>query len=137
MDVHSLSDHFYSARRTGNGTPDLVQTLRTIADIFCNALERKYAEEAVLENRNRLNNIIESAMDAIIVVDSQQHIVVFNDAAEKLFGYPVAEVLGQPLERLIPHRFRARDYVHISRFAKGGANHRLIGTLRGLSGIAG
>ena len=67
---------------------DLVQTLRTIADIFCNALERKYAEEAVLENRNRLNNIIESAMDAIIVVDSQQHIVVFNDAAEKLFGYP-------------------------------------------------
>ena len=111
---------------------DLVQTLRTIADIFCNALERKYAEEAVLENRNRLNNIIESAMDAIIVVDSQQHIVVFNDAAEKLFGYPVAEVLGLPLERLIPHRFRARDYVHVSRFAKGGANHRLIGTLRGL-----
>jgi PAS domain-containing protein len=86
---------------------------RIIAGIFGNALERKYAEEAVRERRNRLNNIIESAMDAIIVVDSQQRIVVFNAAAEKLFGYPEAEVLGQPLERLIPHRFRARDYVSL------------------------
>ena len=121
-----------TVREQRDWNPDLVQALRTIADTFGNALERKYAEEAVRESRNRLNNIIESAMDAIIVVDSQQRIVVFNSAAEKLFGYPVEEAIGQPLERLIPHRFRARNHVLFSRFAKAGVTNRAIGPLHGL-----
>lgn len=59
--------------------PDLVQALQTIVDIFGSALERKYAEEADDQSRTRLSGIVESAMDAIIAVDSQQcHIVVVD-----------------------------------------------------------
>ena len=132
-DEHTFATlSFSTVRSEREWKPDLVQALQTVADIFGNALERKYAEEAVRESQGRLNNIIESAMDAIIVVDSQQRIVVFNPAAEKVFGYSVRETAGQPLERLIPHRFRARYDAHISRFATGGVTNRLVGMLRGL-----
>ncbi len=82
-------------------------------------------------------NILEKAipMDSIIVVDSQQRIVLFNSAAEELFGYPVEAVLGHTLDRLIPLRFCARYLRHISRFARTGVTNRAIGTLRGLWGL--
>ena len=53
-----------------------------------------------------LQNVVDSAMDAIVTVDEQQRIVLFNAAAEKVFGWPRDAVLGQPLEMLIPERFR-------------------------------
>jgi PAS domain S-box-containing protein len=112
--------------------PDLLQALQTIAHIFGSALERKYAEEAVRESRNRLTGIIESAMDAIIAMDSQQRIVAFNATAEKMFRCPREEALGQSLDRFIPHRFRAQHRAHISRFAEEGVTKR---AMRGLWGL--
>lgn len=49
-----------------------------------------------------LAGVLESAMDAIITVDEQQRIILFNHTAEKMFGWPRQEVLQQPLEKLIP-----------------------------------
>ena len=54
-----------------------------------------------------LAGIIASAMDAVITVDSEQRVTLFNKAAEKMFRLPAAEALGQPLDRFIPPRFRA------------------------------
>ena len=53
-----------------------------------------------------LAGVLESAMDAIITVNQRQEIVLFNQAAERMFGWPRHAVMRQPFEKLIPERFR-------------------------------
>ena len=60
--------------------------------------ERKRAEEAALAARARFEGILEIAQDAIISVNSHQGIILFNQGAEKIFGYTQAEVIGRPLD---------------------------------------
>src|SRR5579863_2105290 len=120
---------FSTVRKEREWEPDLMQSLQTIADIFGSALERKHAETAERESGNRLTGIVESAMDAIIAVDGQQRIVVFNATAEKMFGCSTEEALGQPIDRFIPHRFRLRHGEHIRRFAAAGDTNRVMGAL--------
>ena len=47
-------------------------------------------------------------MDAIITVDEAQNIVLYNRAAEKIFGWPADQAIGRPLSMLIPERFQSR-----------------------------
>ncbi|MEP6824583.1 MAG: PAS domain S-box protein, partial [Ramlibacter sp.] len=75
----------------------------------------------------RLAGLLDSAMDAIITVDEKQRIVLYNRAAEKIFGWPSAQALGQPLEKLMPQRFRASHAAHVQRFAATGITSRRMG----------
>jgi PAS domain S-box-containing protein len=85
--------------------------------------DQKHAEESLRESKERLAGIVSSAMDAIITVDDDQRIVLFNEAAERMFGCPAAEALGQPLNRFIPERFRAAHVENVRRFGEtGGAS---------------
>jgi PAS domain-containing protein len=59
---------------------------------------------AMRETAARLNGIIQSTMDAIITVDGRQDIMIFNPAAEHMFGCQAADVIGTPLEQFIPSR---------------------------------
>ena len=52
-----------------------------------------------------LAGVLDSAMDAIITVDAAQTIVLYNRAAEKIFGWPSGEAIGQPLDDLGPKTF--------------------------------
>lgn len=76
--------------------------------------QRKHAEQALQESQSRLAGIIGSAWDAIITVDEEQRIVVFNRAAEQIFRCSAKDAIGQRLDRLIPERFRQahRDHIH-------------------------
>ncbi|MBL8460166.1 MAG: PAS domain S-box protein, partial [Zoogloea sp.] len=56
----------------------------------------------------RFDQILASANDAIISIDEAQTITLFNRGAERIFGYSAVEMIGQPLDRLIPERFVAR-----------------------------
>jgi PAS domain S-box-containing protein len=85
--------------------------------------------------RERLAGIVASAMDAIITVDSEQNVVLFNPAAERMFGYSVEEAMGQPIDRFIPERFRAAHVHHIRRFGKAGTTDRTMGSLGSISGL--
>ncbi len=97
--------------------------------------ERKRAELAMLEVKARTASIVDSAMDSIISVNEEQLIVLFNPAAEKMFGYSAAEMMGQPLERLLPTSARAAHAEYIRRFGTAGTTSRAMGALGAISGV--
>jgi PAS domain S-box-containing protein len=74
-------------------------------------------------------------MDAIICVDSQQLVVLFNAAAEKLFGWREQDVIGQPLDRFIPEQFRALHHQHIETFSHTNVTTRSMGALSPVTGV--
>ena len=77
--------------------------------------------------QDRFSNVVDAAMDPIITVDEAQRVVVFNPAAEQAFGYAKDEVIGRPLEMLIPERFRTAHHDHIARFGTTGGTSRRMG----------
>ena len=97
--------------------------------------ELRLANEALVRSESRLNSILESAMDAIITVDENQDIVLFNAAAEALFGCPRGQAIGTSLNRFIPERFRAAHTVDIRHFGERGATTRRMGADRIVIGL--
>jgi PAS domain S-box-containing protein len=89
--------------------------------------ERSRAKRQHSEDTARLLGVIQSAMDAIITVDEEQHIILFNKAAERIFRCPAEEAIGATLDRFIPQRFRAVHRGHIERFSATGVTTRRMG----------
>lgn len=86
-------------------------------------------------HEERLAGIIESAMDAVITIDEDQRIVLCNPAAETIFQTSKAELIGQPIERLIPQRFRAEHSGHVRRFGETGVASRQMGSFSQLMAL--
>ena len=110
---------------------DLIVLAAMIVVIVRAALQAEAQEHrtraAVQESHTRLAAAMDSAMDAIITVDQDQRIVLFNQAAEAIFRYGRDEVLGANVERLLPLRFRAAHPGHIERFGATGVTNRSMG----------
>jgi PAS domain S-box-containing protein len=96
---------------------------------------RREAEQKLVVSQLRLEGIIQSAMDAIITVDQEQQVVVFNHAAEQMFQCPAAEAIGKSLDRFIPPRFRQAHHEHVKTFGASGATNRKMGALGQVSGL--
>lgn len=75
-----------------------MRIIGTLTDISAS----KRTEQALQANQSRLASMIDAAMDAIVTTDADFRIIVFNPAAEQMFGYRANEMLGQPLTRLLP-----------------------------------
>jgi diguanylate cyclase (GGDEF)-like protein/PAS domain S-box-containing protein len=69
------------------------------------AIEKQQAETALRDSEARFRGLLESAADGIIIVNTEQQIIMVNEQIEKMFGYDRAELLGRPVEILIPARF--------------------------------
>lgn len=78
---------------------------------------REKAEQALQTSQDRFAGILEIASDAVISVDEHQRITLFNQGAEKVFGYTTSEALGQPLDLLLPTRFAQKHRQSVSDFA--------------------
>lgn len=104
-----------------------LENVNLYAELLRENEERKRAEEALSVSSARFAVVFASALEAIISIDSEHRIVFFNPAAERMFGWPAAEAIGQPLERLIPERFRVMHQAHVRKFADSGATQRLMG----------
>jgi len=93
------------------------------------------ADEELRVSQARLAAIIASTMDAIITVDEEQKIVLFNNAAEKIFGYRAKSIIGRTLDTLIPEDLRAAHRVHIRTFGETGITSRSMHLPRTLNGL--
>jgi PAS domain S-box-containing protein len=74
--------------------------------------ERATARQRAEEGDATIRALLETAAQAILAIDPQGRIVLANAAAEGMFGYPRDELMGQPIEKLIPERVRARHVEH-------------------------
>ncbi len=83
----------------------------------------------------RLAGLLDSAMDGIITVDAAQRIVMYNRAAERIFGHPAAAMRGQPLDGLLPQRYRAGHAEQVRRFSETGVTSRRMGDQTVLVGL--
>ena len=88
--------------------------------------DRKQSEERLRQSEERLAGIVSSAMDAIIVIDEGQRIVLFNAAAETMFGCKADEVIETTVDRLIPQRVRHEHTGNILHFAESGLTNRKL-----------
>ncbi len=100
-----------------------------------NITERKRVEQELRLSEAKFSGIISIAADAIISVDSEQRITVFNAGAEHIFGYLAGDAIGMQLERLIPERFREAHRGHIADFAAGSETARTMGERREIFGL--
>lgn len=69
-------------------------------------------------SQQRFSGILSISAEAVISMGADQKITLFNRAAESIFGYSAAEILGEPMERLVPERFRKIHREHVARFAR-------------------
>lgn len=91
--------------------------------------------QALQESQARYLGIISSARDAIITVDENQRITMFNRSAEEIFRCPSSDAIGQPVNQFIPERFREAHRQHIQNFGRTGVTSRSMyspGTLWGV-----
>jgi len=79
-------------------------------------------------------NIVETVTDAIVTVDERRRIILFNPQAERSFGYSADEVIGQPIELLLPEDFRKAHEAHVAGFAAHGTTRRQMGAAAALFG---
>ena len=105
---------------------------RLFTVILRDTTERLAADARVRDTEARLNAILQSAMDAIIAVDAEQRIVLFNAAAERMFAVAAERALGAPLARFIPERFRTAHHDHIEQFGRTGETTRRMGQQQAL-----
>jgi two-component system sensor kinase len=86
-------------------------------------------------NEARMMAIIRSSMEAIITIDDQHRVVIFNPMAEQVFGCSAMDAIGAPLARFIPERFRAAHAQHVAQFGVTGVSDRQMGKQRVLAGL--
>ncbi len=92
-------------------------------------------KENLDESQQQLAGIINSAMDAIIMINEDQRILSFNPAAENMFGYSAEEVRGKPLTMLIPNRLRQKHEADVHAFGRTSVTKRAMGRLGMVFGL--
>ncbi len=98
-------------------------------------VRRREVEQGYRLSEARLSGIISTAADAIISVDERYRITLFNEGAERIFGYSASEILGQALDVLLPARLRDGHRQHMQNFAAAPRGARRIGERASIVGV--
>jgi PAS domain S-box-containing protein len=103
--------------------------LEAVAIVLSEAIQRKKAEEEIRRGANWLERLIEATQDAVLSIDRQGRIVLFNPAAERIFGYMRAEVEGRKVNMLMAEPYATEHDGYIARYERTG-EARAIGRIR-------
>ena len=93
------------------------------------------AEKELHLAQQHFKGLFTSIMDAVISINEGHKIVLFNPAAEKMFGYTADEMVGQPLDMLIPEHYRAEHPRQINKFEQTGITNRHMNGHKEITGV--
>ncbi|HEY0016179.1 MAG TPA: ATP-binding protein [Longimicrobium sp.] len=114
--------------------PALLGLMANVGTQVGRVIERARAEEALRLSEAKFAGIISISSDAIVSVDETQRIIFYNQGAEQTFGYTAGEVMGQPLELLIPEAHRPGHADRVREFGRSGVRARRMGERGQISG---
>ncbi len=110
-----LADEIVDAiRRAARGQASLSVPMTTgvIEQLVGDIAERRQAEDVLRRSETQFRDLLESAPDAAVIVDDRGRIVLVNGQAERMFGYTRDQLLGRPVETLLPERVHGRHEGH-------------------------
>jgi PAS domain S-box-containing protein len=114
-------------------TADDAKLVEQLAEVVADDALRQQAQAALRESEERFRTVTYTASDAIITVDHVSRIRFWNPAAEDIFGHSVAEAMGQPLDLIIPERFRQAHQAGMDRMLATGES-KMVGKTIELTG---
>jgi PAS domain S-box-containing protein len=108
----------------------------TAAGLLVRGVNRQAELARALRDANdRYHQTIDSVMDAIIAVDASHNVILFNPAAERMFGVAKNDVIGLPLSQLVPEHARAAHMLHMDRFMCTRGESRSMATNIEIKGV--
>jgi PAS domain S-box-containing protein len=112
---------------------DFLQMLPAIGGQIGQFIQRKRAEEELREREERLRAVVDTAVDGIITTNEHGIIGTVNPAAERIFGYTAAEMIGQNVRMIMPDPHRAAHDLYIANYLRTG-ERKIIGSKREVPG---
>ncbi|MBZ5532653.1 MAG: PAS domain S-box protein [Acidobacteriia bacterium] len=121
---------------SGLGASLLLMVIAQIVDkLRLEVAERRRVEQSLRTSQARFAGILEISAEAVVSADVNQRITLYNQSAEKIFGYTAEEALGQSMDILIPERFRAMHHKHVAQFAESAKQSLLMSKRRQVYGV--
>jgi PAS domain S-box-containing protein len=132
-DVVAVLSFYMTDARTDDAR--LARITTAVATQLGPLIVQKRTEETHRLAEAKLGGIVSIALDAIISIDENRCITLFNWGAEQIFGYTADEALGQSLDMLLPPAARERHGSHIAQFATSSQTARRMGERSPISGL--
>ncbi len=98
----------------------LIQSFQALGDQIGRALEKKEAQIALRDSESRMRAILETAVDAIITINSRGIVLSMNPASEQMFGYSSSELIGKNVSTLMPSPDRENHDSYLARYLSSG-----------------
>jgi PAS domain S-box-containing protein len=108
---------------------DDIYFLEAVANVLSAAISREKSEEEMRRSESWLHNLIATTQDAVLSIDRRGCVVLFNAAAERIFGYSAEEIVGSKVNELMAEPYASEHDGYIARYERTG-EARAIGRIR-------